>query len=56
MNGGETKDSDVYADDFLYDLEKDPYEIVNLINDESYKSIKEEMRESLLFGSKSFGV
>lgn len=49
MNGGETKDSDVYADDFLYDLEKDPYEIVNLINDESYKSIKEEMRESLLF-------
>lgn len=40
--------SDLYIDDFLYDLEKDPYELTNLINDESYKEVKMYMRTRLL--------
>ena len=43
-----TRPSDVYADDFLYDLEKDPYELNNLIHDESYRPVKEELRKKLL--------
>ncbi len=46
--GGILKTSKVYFDDFLYDLELDPYEKVNLICDKSYKSVKKELREMLL--------
>lgn len=45
-------DSDIYADDFLYDLEKDPYELQNLIYDKAYNDIKKEMAEKLIYHMK----
>lgn len=47
-NGNDVGTSDVYADDFLYDLKKDPTERINLIHDPSYTEIKLQMREKLL--------
>lgn len=48
VNGGEAAASSLYADDFLYDLKKDPSELNNLIDDESYREIKLRLREKLL--------
>lgn len=48
INGCAQPDSDVYADDFLYDLKKDPFELNNMINDPEYMQIKQELREKLL--------
>ncbi len=42
------KASKVYFEDFLYDLEADPYEKVNLISSKKYKSVRKELREMLL--------
>ncbi|MBI9095333.1 MAG: sulfatase-like hydrolase/transferase [Sphaerochaeta sp.] len=47
-NGGTDMDSDVYVDDFLYDLEKDPFELTNLIFDKAYTRDKLVLRERLL--------
>ncbi|MDY4610508.1 MAG: sulfatase-like hydrolase/transferase [Sphaerochaetaceae bacterium] len=47
-NGGLYKDSDVYVDDFLYDLTVDPYELDNLVEDSAYAEIKEQLRDELL--------
>ena len=46
-NGGAFADSDIYYEDFLYDLKKDPYEKNNLVKDPSYKSIRKELSEKL---------
>jgi uncharacterized sulfatase len=48
INGGAQAAADLYADDFLYDLKKDPYELNNLVQDPAYTQIKLEMREKLL--------
>ncbi len=48
LNGGEKASSDLYQDDFLYDLEKDPYQLNNVVQDPSYKDIKEKLRMRLL--------
>lgn len=48
INGGEAAGSDLYADDFLYDLKKDPNELTNLIHDEAYREKKLELRGKLL--------
>lgn len=48
MNGGAQAASDTYADDFLYDLKKDPDELVNLIGNTEYKEVKAMLRERLL--------
>ena len=48
INGGAAAASDLYADDFLYDLEKDPYELTNLIHDPEYTEIKLDLRNRLL--------
>lgn len=48
LNGGVAMDSDSYVDDFLYDLEKDPYEITNVVADPSYSQVKQMLREHLL--------
>ena len=48
INGGAAAASDLYADDFLYDLEKDPYELTNLIHDPAYTEIKLDLRSRLL--------
>jgi uncharacterized sulfatase len=47
-NGGKFIDSDEYVDDFLYDLRKDPNQITNLIDDNSYAPHKQVLREHLL--------
>jgi len=48
LNGGEAPGSDNYADDYLYDLEKDPDQITNLIDDPSYNDQKALLRDSLV--------
>ncbi len=48
INGGETAAADVYADDFLYDMEKDPHQLNNVVADPAYVQVKEELRERLL--------
>ena len=40
--------ADVYTEDFLYDLEKDPYERNNLISKPEYREIKNELRAILV--------
>ena len=37
-----------YAEDFLYDLDADPYERNNLVADPAYGQVREEMKERLL--------
>ncbi|WP_195988064.1 sulfatase-like hydrolase/transferase [Clostridium sp. D53t1_180928_C8] len=46
-NGWEFSGSDLYEEDFLYDLKNDPYELNNLVRDESYKDIRAKLAESL---------
>lgn len=48
LSGWDNAFSDVYYDDFLYDLEKDPYEKNNLINNEIYREVKLNLRKMLL--------
>lgn len=48
INGGEQAFADCYADDFLYDLRKDPAQLSNVVADESYRVIKETLRKRLL--------
>lgn len=48
LNGGQYPASDLYADDFLYDLKADPYELRNLIDDPAYADIKLDLRRRLL--------
>ncbi|TBL81938.1 sulfatase-like hydrolase/transferase [Paenibacillus thalictri] len=40
--------SDVYEEEFLYDLHADPYELNNLIGVEWYRQVTEQLRETLL--------
>jgi uncharacterized sulfatase len=48
-NGGMYMDSLEYADDFLYDLQKDPFELKNLIKEPTYRDIKLQLKERLLY-------
>ena len=48
MDGREAGRSDVYRDDFLYDLRKDPYELVNVVYEKEYRAVRDEMAERLL--------
>ena len=48
VNGGEAAASDRYADDFLYDMEKDPHQLNNVVADPAYVQVKEELRARLL--------
>lgn len=48
VNGGEAAASDVYEDDFLYDMEKDPYQLNNVVDSPDYADVKLDMRERLL--------
>lgn len=47
-NPWKDKNSLEYEETYLYDLEKDPLQLNNLINDESYKEIKEELKKLIL--------
>ncbi len=48
INGGECGDSDVYADDYLYDMANDPHQLNNVVQEASYKETKEMLRTRLL--------
>ena len=48
VNGGEAAAADVYADDFLYDMEKDPWQLQNVVTDPAYAAVKAQLREKLL--------
>ncbi|MBQ4103059.1 MAG: sulfatase-like hydrolase/transferase [Clostridia bacterium] len=46
-NGFAKKDSKVYYEDYLYDLENDPYEKMNLANDKNFKEIRKNLAKQL---------
>ncbi len=46
-NGYAEAAGDEYADDFLYDLDKDPYELENLVDRQDYAAVKEDLRRRL---------
>ena len=48
VNGGEEAAAEVYADDFLYDMERDPHQMNNMVADPAYAQVKAELRERLL--------
>lgn len=48
LNGFEAPAAQEYADDFLYDLEKDPYQLNNVVSDPAYVDIKTKLRQRLL--------
>ncbi len=48
LHGGVAASSDFYADDFMYDLTKDPHELTNIVRDPAYAQIKEDLRKRLL--------
>lgn len=47
LNGGAVASSDVYADDYLYDMSKDPFQLENIVEEPSYMEIKKELRKKL---------
>lgn len=47
-NGGRDSGADRYVEQYLYDLEVDPYELHNLIGLESHATVSEVMRERLV--------
>ncbi len=46
--GGTDPDSDHYIEEFLYDLQADPYELTNLIAFDAYDEVKAFLRQRLL--------
>ncbi|MCI8677026.1 MAG: sulfatase-like hydrolase/transferase [Lawsonibacter sp.] len=48
VNGGEAAAASRYSDDFLYDMEKDPHQLNNVVADPAYLQVKEELRSRLL--------
>ena len=48
VNGGEAAASELYADDFLYDLKADPWQLNNVVTDPAYEAVKQDMRARLL--------
>ena len=47
-DGWKDMDSDVYEEEFLYDLENDPNELHNLVSDGNCAAVREEMKALLL--------
>lgn len=47
-SGGRDPSSDVYVEQYLYDLEADPYERNNLVGDPAYREIADELAETLV--------
>lgn len=48
INGGAQAAADLYADDFLYDMGKDPWQLNNVVADPAYADIKARLRQRLL--------
>ncbi len=49
LNGGAAPDSEVYADDYLYDMSVDPNQLNNVVRDPAYAQAKEQLRKDLLW-------
>ncbi len=47
-NGNQVASSPIYADDFLYDLKKDPNQLYNVVENVEYREIKQKLRVRLL--------
>jgi uncharacterized sulfatase len=47
-SGVEVPDSDLYVEDFLYDLEADPHEKADLVADPAFEEARAELRRTLL--------
>ena len=48
VGGNERPDCDKYVEEFLYDMEADPYELNNMIGRESHREVAGVLRERLL--------
>ena len=48
VNGGVAAASDIYEDDYLYDMKTDPWQLNNVVDDPTYDPVKYELREYLL--------
>jgi arylsulfatase A-like enzyme len=48
QNGWSTPGADQYVEEFLYDLQADPYELTNLAGIESYRSVADDLKERLI--------
>lgn len=55
MDGWKEGSSDVYVEDFLYDLKKDPFELNNLVKDPAYLNIRKELAVQLIEEMKNAG-
>ena len=47
-NGGQHSGADRYVDEYLYDMQVDPYELANLVDRESHVEVVASMRERLV--------
>ncbi|MCD8132130.1 MAG: sulfatase-like hydrolase/transferase [Lachnospiraceae bacterium] len=48
MNGCEVGASDFYAEDYLYNVNKDPYQLHNVVHEAAYTEMKRDLRARLL--------
>lgn len=48
LNGGVSGSADAYADDYLYDLKKDPWQLDNIVDSADYNDVKADLRTRLL--------
>lgn len=48
IDGSAAAAASCYADDFLYDMEKDPWQLHNVVADPGYAGVKEALRRKLL--------
>ena len=48
VDGGAAPSAETYADDFLYDMRKDPWQLTNVAADPAYAEVKARLREKLL--------
>lgn len=48
VNGGAAAASDTYADDYLYDMAVDPFQLNNIVTDPAYAEIKAQLRTDLI--------
>ena len=47
VNGGEAAGAELYADDFLYDLRADPFQLCNVVSEPAYAKVKQDLRQRL---------
>ena len=48
LHGWQVGGSDRYVEEYLYDLQADPYELTNLIGVEAFRAVADDLRERLI--------